>query len=207
MNQQQCARVHVLDCILAHQVTPTQAATVLGSSERHVWRSLAAYRKDGKAAIFHGNQGRRPRNATPEDLAKQVVAQVRSRYPDANHSDLCDLLAQREGIHLSHQTLSAAGIRSPRRRRSPLHRERRERMSQEGMLVQIDGSHHRWLGANGLLLALLLAVDDATGKVLSARMRPSEDGRGYVRLLTDLVAAYGIRLARYCDRHSVFILD
>ena len=52
-------------------------------------------------------------------------------------------------------------------------------MYQEGMLIQTDGSHHRWLGESGPQLALLLAIDDATGKVLAARMRPSEDARGY----------------------------
>ncbi len=211
MNQQQRARVHVLECVQARQVTTIQAATVLGVSERHLWRLLAAYRKGGQAAIVHGNQGRRPRNATPRELAEHVAALTRSRYPDANHTHLTELLQEREGIDLGRQTLrrilSAAGLRSPRRRRSPLHRVRRERMPQEGMLIQIDGSHHRWLGESGPQLALLLAIDDATGKVLAARMRPSEDARGYFMLLSDLVASYGIPLALYCDRHSVFIPD
>ena len=39
-----------------------------------------------------------------------------------------------------------AGLSSPRRRRPPKHRVRRQRMPREGMLVQLDGSYHRWLG-------------------------------------------------------------
>ena len=39
-------------------------------------------------------------------------------------------------------------------------------MAREGMLIQIDGSHHRWLGEDGPQFTLLLAVDDATGCVL-----------------------------------------
>ena len=58
-----------------------------------------------------------------------------------------------------------AGQSSPRRRRPPRHRCRRERMPQEGMLMQIDGSPHSWLEKRGPWLTLLLAVDDATGKV------------------------------------------
>ena len=38
--------------------------------------------------------------------------------------------------------LTRAGIGSPRSRRSPQHRFRRQRMPQAGMLVQLDGSHH-----------------------------------------------------------------
>ena len=73
------------------------------------------------------------------------------------------------------------------------------------MLIQIDGSHHRWLGDDYPQLALHLAVDDATGKVLAARFRPDEDACGYFELLGDLTRNHGIPLALYSDRHSVFV--
>ena len=41
-----------------------EAAYVLGLSERHTWRILAAYRKARAAALSHGNRGHRPTNAT-----------------------------------------------------------------------------------------------------------------------------------------------
>jgi hypothetical protein len=56
-----------------------------------------------------------------------------------------------------------AGLSIPRQRQSPRHRYRRERMPQEGMLIQIDGSHHHWLEERGPRLTLLLSIDDATG--------------------------------------------
>ena len=37
-----------------------QAASVLGISLRHVRRLIAAYRKEGAAALAHGNRGRKP---------------------------------------------------------------------------------------------------------------------------------------------------
>ena len=56
-------------------------------------------------------------------------------------------------------------------------------MPQKGMLVQVDGSHHRWLEERGPKLVLLLAVDDATGAVAQAIFRTTEDTRGYTDLL------------------------
>ena len=42
----------------------------MGVSPRHTRRLLAAYRRDGAAALAHGNrEGRRPANATPDPLA------------------------------------------------------------------------------------------------------------------------------------------
>ena len=72
--------------------------------------------------------------------------------------------------------LARAGIASPRRRRPPEHRVRRERMPREGMLLQVDGSHHAWLEERGPRFALLLA----TGAAVHALFRPV---RGRARLL------------------------
>ncbi len=145
MNQQEQARIQVLNSVLEYQFPIAQAAEVMGVSERHTKRLLAAYRKHGPAAA-HGNRGRRPHNAIPEVAAAAVVKLARNGYAGANHTHLTELLREREGIDLSRPTvrriLTKVGIGSPRSRRSQQHRFRRRRMPQEGMLVQIDGSQH-----------------------------------------------------------------
>ena len=129
-------------------------------------------------------------------------------YQGANHTHLTELLSEREGIDIGRSTLRRilvdAGMASPRGRRPPRHRVRRERMGQEGMLIQLDGSHHRWLGEDGPQSALLLAVDDATGAVVNARFCDQEDSLSYFLLLQGLIQCRGIPLALYTDRHPVF---
>jgi len=177
-------------------------------SERHVWRILAAYRKEGGAALSHGNRGRHPANTTPGGVKQRVVSVVRERYLGINHTHLTELLAEREGIVLSRSTvrrlLVGAGLPSSRHRCAPRHRCRRQRMPQEGMLLQLDGSHHAWLEGRGPMLTMLLAVDDATGTVPYALFRDREDTRGYLLLLQGVIRRRGIPLAVYTDRHAVF---
>ena len=72
------------------------------------------------------------------------------------------------------------------------------------MLVQVDGSHHRWLGDDGPPFALLLAVDDATGTVVNALFCEQENTRDYFLLMRELIQRHGIPIALYTDRHSVF---
>src|SRR5262245_6275701 len=72
------------------------------------------------------------------------------------------------------------------------------------MLVQIDGSPHRWFGRDGPELTLLAAIDDATGKVLGALFREREDAQGYFLLIRMIVEKYGCPLAVYRDRHGIF---
>jgi len=208
LSQKEQARLETLNRVLEGQLRLEEAAVVLGVSERHAWRMLAAYRREGAAALAHGNRGRRPANAIPADVSRQVVELARARYAGVNHTHFTELLEEREGIALSRSTVRSillnAGIKSPKRRRPPKHRVRRRRFPQEGMLLQIDGSIHDWLEDRGPRMTLLLAVDDATGTIPAALFCPKEDSRGYFRLLWRIIERKGIPLALYSDRHGVF---
>ncbi len=208
MKQQELARLHVLNNVLEYQTPVGQAAEILGVSERRTRRLLNAYRKERAAALAHGNRGRRPHNAVLDAQAAAVVRLASTKYAGTNHTHLAELLREREGMDLSRPTvrriLAKAGIGSPHSRRSQQHRVRRKRMAQEGMLVQVDGSHHRWLGNGGPRIALLLTVDDATGTVPAAMFSEEEDTPSYFLLMNKLIQQCGIPLAIYSDRHPVF---
>jgi transposase len=200
-------RVLVLQRMERGEMTAAEAATVLAVSVRQVRRLLAAYRQEGVTALAHGNRGRTPGHTLPPQIRQQVLARATTDYAGANFQHLRDLL-EREGIVLSRASvrriLLEAGMPSPRTCRRRVHRRRRERRAQEGALVQIDGSPHTWLEGRGPCLVLLVALDDATGKILAALFREQEDAHGYLLLLRQLVAAQGCPLALYHDRHGVF---
>ena len=202
------ARLQVLNILLTEQNTSDQAAELMGASPRHARPMLATYREHGAATLVHGHRGRKPPNATPEAVIADVPHLAQTRYVGANHAHLNELLGEREGIYIGRTTLrrilAKAGMSSPRRRRPPKHRVRRQRMPREGMLIQLDGSHHRWLGEYSPPFALLLAVDDATGCVVNARFCDQEDSHNYLLLMRGLLRRYGIPLGLYTDRHPVF---
>lgn len=208
LTKQEQGRLQTLNLVLEGGIGVSKAAGILGLSARQAWRIMAAYRKEGAAALAHGNRGRRPANATSEETRQRVIGLAGTRYAGVNHTHLTELLEEREEIALSRSTvrniLVGAGIASPRHRRPPQHRCRRERMPQEGVLVQIDGSYHNWLESRGPWLTLLLAVDDATGTIPWALFSEREDAKGYFRLLWGITQSRGVPLAVYTDRHSVF---
>ena len=63
-----------------------QVAELMGVSTRHTRRILAAYRKEGVAALAHGHRGRRPPNATPETTKAEVLHLASARYMGTNHT-------------------------------------------------------------------------------------------------------------------------
>ena len=208
LTQKEQARLQVLNSLLAEHMTLDQAATLMGVTTRHTRRILAAYRELGAAAVAHGHRGRRPANATPDAVVADVVRLAGTRYAGANHTHLSELLSERDGIDIGRTTLRRilvnAGLSSPRRRRPPKHRVRRQRMPREGMLIQMDGSQHPWLGDQAPPFTLLIAVDDATGTVVDALFCEKEDAHSYFVLIQDLVQRCGIPVALYTDRHGVF---
>lgn len=208
LNSKEQHRLGVLNRVIGGQLTAMEAACLLNLSERQTRRLLAAYRQEGAAALAHGNRGRTPANALPEALRQRVIGLARGTYAGINHQHLCELLAEREAIAISRPSLRrillGAGLPSHRKRRAPKHRRRRERYPQEGMLLQLDASRHRWLGEDGPWLSLLAAIDDATGKVVGALFRDQEDAQGYFLLLQAVVKTYGRPLALYHDAHAVF---
>jgi len=201
-------RANVVVGIQAKELTVTEGAALLGLSERQVWRLLRAYRAEGLRGLAHRNRGRMPPHRTSDAVRARVVTLAQGVYDGANDSHLTDLLKEREGLALSRPTvrriLREAGVRSPRRHRSPQHRSRRERFPEEGMLLQIDGSFHPWLEARGPKLCLIGAIDDATGQIAAAVFREREDTQGYFLMLQQVLQSKGIPQALYSDRHSIF---
>lgn len=201
-------RLMILNRCTEGSLAPPEAARLLGLSLRHLRRLLSRYGTEGAAAVSHGNRGRQPSHTFPRALRDQVLALAQTTYADANDSHLVDLLAERDGITVGRATVqrwrAAAGLKSPRHRRPPQHRSRRERMPQAGLLLQWDASSHHWLGENGPRLSLVGAIDDATGVMVAATFRQQEDAQEYLLVLRSVVAIHGIPAAIYRDRHGIF---
>ena len=210
LNQKELKRLEVLNQLLAGKLTVAQAAQVLGVSQRQVQRLKAAYQTEGVGALVHGNRGRSsPKHTLSQQLRAQIVELARTTYLGFNYQHLSEALAERdEPILISHSSvrrlLQAEGIPSPRKRRAPKHRARRERRAQAGMLIQVDASRHDWLEGRGPYLSLVGGIDDATGEVPYALFRHQEDAQGYFLLLRQVVSTKGIPLAIYSDKHGIF---
>jgi len=208
LNRAEQRRIVVINHLASGALVNAEAAELLGISKRQLQRLHKAYSEIGVAGLVHGNRGRAAHNTIDAATAARVVELAKDKYRGFNHQHLTEMLAENEGIELSRPTvrriLLQAGISSPRRRRAPQHRRRRDRYPREGMLLQMDASRNDWLEGRGPYLSLVGAVDDATGKVPWACFREQEDAYGYFAVMRETVSRYGIPMAAYADRHSVF---
>jgi transposase len=207
MTTREQQRAMALARVEAGDLTTRDAASLLGVSERQLWRLRSAFSAAGPAGLVHGNRGR-PAARRIDDGVRDRIVELREAYGEVNDTHFTELLAEREGIVIGRESLRGilrdAGIPSARRRRPPRYRSRRPRMAAEGALLQLDGSRHLWLGDRGPWCTLVGAIDDATGKVPAAVFREQEDAAGYLTILRTTVETFGIPGAIYRDRHGAF---
>jgi transposase len=206
LSRREMQRVQVLEQVVRGALSLKAATAIIKVCYRQAKRLLARYRKEGPKGLAHQRRGRTAPNALSPEIRQRVLVLHREVYAQFNDTHFVEMLEEREGLRVGRETvrrwLREAGIRPKRRRRPPQHRSRRPRRPQLGLLMQWDGSPHRWFGPQRPNASLLHATDDATNTVLGALFRPQEDAIGYLRLLDMVLRRHGIPAAVYQDRHS-----
>ena len=200
------ARKVVLERVVRGELSLLEASCVMGVSYRHSKRLLARYRSEGDAGLVHRSRGRLSTRAKPEGFRACVLACCREELCELGPTLASEKLAER-GLVIDHETLRRWLMEDGqwrRHRSAKAHRSRRERKAQFGEMVQLDGSHHRWFGAERDSACLMNLVDDATGTTLSY-LAEEETTEAAMRALWKWVSRYGIPRALYLDRKSVYM--
>ena len=209
LSDKELNRAKIIQRLIDGIITTAEAAEILSLSERHIKRLKAGVIQKGWGSLVHGNRGRKPSHAISDELKEQVLKLIQQEpYAKANNTHLSELLAEHEQIDLSVSSIrrirKSAGISSPRKHRPPKPHRRRPRKEREGMLIQIDATPYRWFGDDHPPITLVGGIDDATGKIVGAVFRPTEDLEGYFEMLRQILTDYGVPLAIYSDRHTIF---
>ncbi|XKM37777.1 ISNCY family transposase (plasmid) [Rhizobium ruizarguesonis] len=207
MSARDLQRIEILSKVIAGRMTLVSAAHVLDLSERQVRRLLDRIRTAGAASIRHKAIGRPSNNRISDGVRDYAVTLVGERYADFGPTLAAEKLAERDGLHVSRETLrqwmTAAGIWRSRQQRRTFHQPRLRREAY-GELVQIDGSEHRWFEDRGPPCTLLVFIDDATGRLMQLRFVRSESAFSYFAALELYLQDHGAPVAFYSDKHSVF---
>lgn len=187
-----------------------QIADVLGLSPRTVRRLRLRYQRVGYDGLFDHRRRRSPR-AIPIEEVQRVLRLYRERYgprdghPGFNVRHFCDIAQRDHGVHLSYsfikQALQGAGL-VPKRRARGRHRRRREPRPCFGELLHLEGSRHQWLAlCPGTWQTLIAVVDDATNRLLYARLgEGGESVEVVMAALRAVLATHGVPGALYTDR-------
>src|ERR1700741_552476 len=193
---------------MAKKITWWQAAEILGVSPRTMRRWKWQYDQHGFRGIRDKRKGKPSWRKVPMEEVNRVLALYRTQYYDLNVRHFHEKLHEEHGLNWSYtwvkNILQGAGLAKRSRSRQP-HRKRRPRKSLPGMMLHIDGSHHRWF-QDGRWYDLIVILDDATSEIYYAQLVEEESTATVMAGLREVIERKGVFCALYSDRGSHFWL-
>jgi len=196
----------VVSEFMAGKLYRREAAELLEVRERTVSRIARRIESRGLFATVHGNRGKPPWNKKSEESKSAVMGLVASEYFDFNMTHCLEKLKENHGLEVKYETFRRwcheRKLVKRQKRRRPVARYRRIRMQSEGLLLQMDGSPHRYNGKDEW--CLIAAIDDATSDIPYGEFFLSEDTINCMTVLQRIIEKKGIPYALYVDEAGCF---
>src|SRR6266436_648209 len=193
---------------MAKRITWWQAAEIIGISDRHMRRWRERYEAFGYDGLFDRRRGTPSPKRVPLAQVEQVLGLYREKYFDLNVRHFHEKLREEHQVELSYTwvklAVQGAGLVTRGRKRG-VHRKRRPRRPLPGMLLHIDGSHHRWF-QDERWYDLIVILDDATSEIYYAQLVEEESTVTVMTALRAVIERKGLFCALYSDRGSHFRL-
>lgn len=208
MSTKEMSRLEVMQRLAGKRLTQAEAAEILGVSVRHVKRLVSKYRGAGASGLVSQRRGKPSHNQLSPGVQQKVLDLLKGKYLGFGPTLACEKLVEVEKLQISdesvRQMMMAEGLWKGRKKRKVAVHQMRERRACFGELVQIDGSPHAWFEQRGPSCSLLVAIDDATGKLVGLLFVEQESFYGYAQLAKSYFEGCGKPVAFYSDKHSIF---
>ncbi len=179
-----------------------EAAKLLNVSMRTISRYAKKIKDKGIFGAKHGNMGNSINKKYDDEFKAEIIKLKRDKYYDFNTVHFQEILLNDHGIEVSYSVLwrwldkeKLVKKRHQRRRKKHVFRPR---MPQEGLLLQMDGCHHRFNGRDDW--CLISAIDDATSEIPYAEFFDGETTLACMKVLKRIIEIKGVPKAIYTDR-------
>ncbi len=187
----------------ARKLTQSEAASLLGMSERTFRRYGKRYEAEGADGLFDRRLAKVPQNRVPVDTVSEMLCLFDTQYWDFTPKHFHEKLVSEHDFTHSYNwvrlTLQSHGLiqKAPRR---GAHRRKRERRALAGMMLHQDGSSHEWVP--GKWWDLIVTMDDATSEIYSAFFVAEEGTMSSFTGVGDVICSKGLFCSLYADRGS-----
>ncbi len=208
MSAKEMSRLEVMQRLAEKRLKQKEAAEILGLTVRQVKRLLKKYRQSGASGLISQRRGKASNHQLSVEVKQRGLDLLKGKYRGFGPTLACEKLVEVEGLNISdesvRQIMMAEGLWKARKERKITVHQMRERRACFGELVQIDGSPHAWFEERGSACTLLVAIDDATGKLVGLQFVEHESFHSYACLVKAYFERYGKPVAFYSDKHGIF---
>lgn len=207
MSSKEINQIELFEKLVRREIKQKKVASILDLSVRQIKRKLRRYKLLGAKSLVHQSRGKASNNTIPQEKLDRAIRLIRDKYWDFGPTFANEKLFENHQITLSveklRQEMITTSVWKTRKRRKAQVHQLRERRACFGELIQLDGSPHDWFEGRAPKCNLNVAVDDATN-TLSTKFSKTETTQDYFKLLEEYINQYGLPLAIYVDKHSIF---
>lgn len=187
-------RKEVLVKAIEGRISWVAAADILGVTPRHMRRLRQLYETTGYDGLVDHRAGKSRRKRIPVATIRRLCElRRRPHYAELSIQHFWEHATEKHGLRLSYTwtrvVLQAAGL-APKAPARGTYRRKRERRPMVGMLIHLDASTHRWLPEQPAW-DLVVALDDADGRILYARFVAQEGVASTFAALSHVLQHYG----------------
>ena len=208
MTLKEAERLSIMKQIESKKLKQREGSEALGLSLRQTQRLIRAYKAEGTEGLISKRRGRPNPRKMLSDKRLKIVATIREKYSDFGPTFAAEKLNETEKLIVSRETVRKLmieeGLWKTKKKKEKKEHPRRARRSQEGELVQADGSYHEWFEERAPKCCLIQFVDDATSKIMYAKFCNWESKNNYFDCLEGYLKKHGKPQGLYVDKHSVF---
>ena len=212
MSAQEIDRFAVIGNLVEGKINGTEAAAQLGLTTRHIRRLKKRFTKGDPKSIVHLGRGKESNRKVKRVVIDKIIQLLVTAYTGFGPTLAAEKLRERDNITIGVETLRIImiknHIRKPRpRKKNKEHRAWRPRKENYGSMEQYDGCYHYWFENRADECCLLLAVDDATGKITKARFDYHEGVSPTFNFWKAYVLTKGKPVCIYLDKFSTYKIN
>jgi transposase len=195
--------------VLERKLSQKDAAQLMEVSYRQIKRIISKVKKHGDSQVVHQNRGKPSNRQISNEIKQKIIEKYQVYYYDFGATLAQEKLEEHHQIKISRESLRqiliVQGLLRPRKRGIKSVHTWRERKEHFGEMIQIDGSHHRWI-ADHEPFCLMGYIDDATGEI-HGKFYTYEGTEPILDSFCGFVKKYGIPHSVYIDRHATYKIN
>lgn len=206
MNASDQLKIDIIEKLISKKITLETATKVLNVSERTIARYLKGFSEFGVIYFQHGNKNKIPKNKTSSAVVLKAKEIMKKEYFDFNVTHALEKLKANHNITINRECFRKIcheiNLVKRTKRKNNKVRKLRNRTPQAGVMLQLDGSPHRWF--NNEESCLIGAIDDANNENYYSEFFESETTVGCLKVLRNIIEKKGIFSILYTDRAGLF---
>jgi len=207
MTEEEITRHSIIKNLIDGKINGTDASKQIQVSVRQVRRIKAKVKEKGTEGIIHGNRGRISNRRIDKETVAKTIALLEKKYQGFKPTLATEKLLELDKIKLSDEKVRQIMIENKLWKVKPRKQAKkkyfwRARKDNYGEMEQFDGSYHNWFGKDES--CLLLAVDDATGKITYAKFDYNESIIAVFKFWLEYFDQNDMPLSIYLDKFSTY---